>query len=119
MVTRPSQVPYVEVVIDARRVKDWESLHEVLVEAFGFPEFCGHNMNAWIDCMTSLDAPSDGMSKVQAPQGGVVVLRVEHAVDLSARCPEQYVGIVQCVPFVNWRRIEAGEGPILALSFSL
>ena len=31
---------------------DWESFHTVSAEVFGFPEFYGRNMNAWIDCLS-------------------------------------------------------------------
>ncbi len=35
-------------------------------------------MNAWIDCLTSLDAPDDGMTTVHAPEGGCVVLTLKN-----------------------------------------
>jgi hypothetical protein len=47
----------------------------------------------------------------------VVVLQLEHVTDFAVRCPEQYAAIVECSSFVNWRRIENGAGPVLALSF--
>jgi hypothetical protein len=38
-------------------------------------------------------------------------LKREHA--------EQYDAIVECSAFVNWRRIERGLPPVLALSFTM
>jgi hypothetical protein len=106
------------VTLDTRRITDWESLHSVFAEVFGFPRFYGRNMNAWIDCMTRLDDPSAGMSTVSAPAGGVVVLQLDHADDFARRCPEQFTEIVDCAAFVNWRRSEAGQPAVLALSYS-
>ena len=106
------------VKLDTRRISDWPSFHEVFRDIFGFPSFYGRNMDAWIDCMTSLDEPDDGMTKIHAEPGGVVVLQLDHASDFIKRCKEQYDAIVECSAFVNWRRIEVGQGPVLALSFS-
>jgi Barstar (barnase inhibitor) len=114
---KPPSCPHVVVAIDALRIHDWESCHDALSVAFGFPDFCGHNANAWVDCLTSLDKPTDGMSKVHAPPGGVVVLRLDHAQDLAVRQPEIYAALIECAAFVNWRRLEVGEGPVLAVSF--
>jgi hypothetical protein len=105
------------VSVDARRITDWESFHRVFAEAFGFPAFYGRNLDAWIDCMTSLDAPEDGMTSVHAPPGGVVTLLLEHAGEFARRCPEQYDALVDCSAFVNLRRIEIGLPAVLALAF--
>src|SRR6516225_4569921 len=105
------------VKVDTRRIADWETFHDVFAEIFGFPNFYGRNMNAWIDCLTSLDNPSAGMTRMHVPQGGVLVLELEYVNDLASRCPEQYAAIVECAAFVNWRRIETGESAVLALSF--
>ena len=83
----------------------------------GFPDFYGKNMNAWIDCMTSLDDPADGMTSIHAPQGGVLVLELSDATDLARRCPEIYDAIIECSSFVNHRKLAVGEPAVLALSF--
>lgn len=105
------------VKLDTRLITDWETFHDVFAEALGFPNFYGRNLSAWIDCMTSLDDPSAGMTKIHAPPGGVVVLGLEHVDDFLRRCPEQYEAIIDCAAFVNWRKIEMGEPAVLALSF--
>jgi hypothetical protein len=93
------------VKLDTSRIHDWDTFHDAFAQAFGFPDFYGRNMNAWNDCMTYLDDPAAGMSKVHAPSGGVVVLELEHVADFARRCPEQYAAIIECSAFVNWRRI--------------
>jgi hypothetical protein len=105
------------VLLDTRRITDWDSFHEVFAELFGFPDFYGRNMDAWIDCMTDLDDPSTGMTTIHAPAGGVVTLQLEYVDEFVRRCPKQYEAIVECVAFVNWRRIETGETAVLALSY--
>ncbi len=52
------------VVVDGRMLKDWDSFHQEFARVFGFPEFYGNNMDAWIDCMSWLSDPEDGMSIV-------------------------------------------------------
>lgn len=82
---------------------------------FGFPAFYGKNMDAWIDCMTSLDKPEEGMSTVHCASGSILTLELNNANDFAKRCPEQYEALVHCAEFVNTRRIEVGETAVLAL----
>jgi len=103
--------------LDTRRITDWGTFHDVFAEAFGFPDFYGRNMNAWIDCMTYLDQPAAAMSAVHAPAGNVLVLQLDHVNEFAAHCPEQYAAVVECSAFVNWRRLEMGSTAVLALSF--
>jgi hypothetical protein len=58
-----------------------------------------------------------GLSTVHAPAGGLLVLRLDFVKEFAARCPEQYTALIECNAFVNWRRIESGGTPVLALSF--
>ena len=43
------------VPIDCDGIVDWNSFHDTMIEAFGFPGWYGRNMNAWVDLMTYLD----------------------------------------------------------------
>jgi len=105
------------VKIDCARITDWPSFHAVFAEAFGFPEFYGKNISAWIDCMTSLDAPEDGMTKVHCAPGTALTLQLDHVREFRRKCPEQYAALIECSAFVNWRRNESKESSVLALSF--
>ena len=102
--------------IDGRRIQDHTSFHAVFQEAFGFPGFYGHNMDAWIDCMTGLDE-DDGLRSITIAPGEVLTVQVDHYEDLKARCPDVVIGMLECGAFVNWRRIEKGERAVLAFSF--
>ena len=68
--------------------------------------------------MTYLDDPDASMTAVYAPPGGLVALQLEDIDAFARRCPELYNEIVECTAFVNWRRIQNGQTPVLALSFS-
>lgn len=103
------------IALPAEEITDWPSFHTLFQRTFGFPEFYGRNMNAWIDCMTSLDAPDEGLSKIAVRRGEVLILRVDQAFEFQRRCPEQYDALVEGCAFVNYRRVEVGEPPILGL----
>ena len=65
--------------IDGTRLRDWEALHNVFASEFGFPDFYGRNMDAWIDCMTSLDSPEDGLTSIHGSVSDPVVLQLDDA----------------------------------------
>ena len=106
-------------LIQARNIHDWNSFHDEFHRVFGFPEFYGRNLNAWIDCMTCLDRPDDGMTAIHVAQGVVLGLELDDATYLKREHPEQYEAIVECSAIVNWRRIQRGDRPVLALSFTI
>lgn len=103
--------------IDTAQIVDAASLHDVFAAAFGFPDYYGRNMDAWIDCMTYLDDPEAGMTTVHAPPGGVVTVVLDDVAGFARRCPREYAALVECAAFVNWRRIERGAPAVLALAF--
>lgn len=105
------------VEIDGRGITDWATFHSTFKDVMGFFEGYGANMDAWIDCMTYIDDPNDGLSRVHAPEGGILVLSVSDASDFAERCPEIYDALIECSAFVNYRRLEVGHGPVIALSF--
>ena len=105
------------VEVDTADIHDWDSFHAVFSDAFGFPNFYGRNMDAWVDCLTYLDDPAAGMTRVHALAGGVVTLKLFGVTEFAARCPQQYEALIECAAFVNWRLLESGHGPVLALAF--
>jgi len=72
-------------------------------------------MDAWIDCLTGAD-DDDGMRDVVVEDRDVLTLNLIGARELRERQPEIYAAMMDCAAFLNWRRIEVGERPILALS---
>jgi len=105
------------VSLDCARITDWHSFHQEFAHAFGFPDFYGANMDAWIDCLTYLDDANAGMTAVHCDPGSVVVLELLDVKSFKQRCPDQYGAVIECAAFVNWRRLEKDEPAVLALSF--
>lgn len=90
------------VTVPVKNISDWPSFHQVFQDILGFPAFYGRNMNAWIDCLTSVDSPQDEMSAVTVSPGGIRILRVDHPFDFRKRCPEQYDALIECSAFVKF-----------------
>jgi len=63
--------------------------------------------------MTYLDDTAN--CEVVVAEGGLVVIRIDSAAAFAAQCREQYEATLECAAFVNHRRVEAGQLPILAL----
>jgi hypothetical protein len=55
------------------------------------------------------------MTSRPVPPGDLVILRVNNAPDFQRRCPEQYEALIECAAFVNFRRLERGQQPLIAL----
>lgn len=64
--------------------------------------------------MTSLD---EEFNAVHVNEGECVCLSLDNASSFKTRCPEQYEALIECAAFVNWRRLDVGESPILLVSF--
>ncbi len=67
--------------------------------------------------MSDLDDPDSGMTAIVVDRGEALTLRLVGAPGLRRRCPEQVAALVEAVAFVNQRRREAGEAPVLQLVF--
>jgi len=101
--------------IPAAQIVDRETFHDVFAQVLGFPDFYGRNMDAWIDCLTSIDDPASGMTRLSIAPGGLVVLRIEDAAGFHRRCPAEYSALMECAAFVNYRRVATGAEPVLGL----
>ncbi len=101
--------------VDASKIKDWDTFHDAFAEAFGFPDFYGRNMDAWIDCMSCIDDPEAGMSTVIVNRGeslDVVLLNAETG---WRNCPQVLEGLLKGVAFVNRRFIDTHSGTRIRL----
>jgi len=106
------------VEIPVQEIVDWDSFHAVFQATLGFPEYYGRNLNAWIDCMVSIDQPAAGMTSITVEPGALLVLSMGGSEDFRRRCPEQYEALVGCVADVNQDRVSGGLPPVLALVFA-
>jgi RNAse (barnase) inhibitor barstar len=102
------------VSINCDEINDWKGFHACFKKTFGFPDFYGENMNAWIDCMANLD---EEFSAIQIEEGDVLTLIMENVTPFKKRCPDIYDALIESSAFVNHRRMDMGQKPILVLSF--
>jgi len=104
------------VKINCSEITDWESFHKCFKRKFGFPDFYGANMNAWIDCLTYLDE-DDGMSEIKIEKDATIILQLENVDALRKKYNEIYNALIESAAFVNYRRIDVGNEPVLLLAF--
>jgi hypothetical protein len=102
--------------LNTESISDWQSFHEVCREVFGFPDFYGMNMDAWIDCMSYLDEDA-GMSRLHLADGEMLNIEVTDTESFNSRLPEIFDALVECSAFVNQRYIDTGKSPVLSLIF--
>jgi Barstar (barnase inhibitor) len=104
------------VQLDGDAIVDWQTFHAQCASVFGFPDFYGANMNAWIDCLTYVRG-GDGMSRFQLGPDEPLIVDVIGTQAFNQRAPEVFDAFVACAAAVNRRQIEAGEVPALHLVF--
>lgn len=102
--------------LNTNLITDWASFHLVCKEAFGFPEFYGRNMNAWIDCMSCLIVDEE-MTKFLLKEDEVLHIEITNTEDFNSHLSEILIALVECSAFVNNRYIEAGKSPKVSLVF--
>jgi hypothetical protein len=102
------------VSLDGRTILDWPSFHRECQVAFGFPDFYGHNMNAWIDCLSYL-RDDEGMTRFRLAPDEVLQIEVSHAEALRNKMPALLDELQECIAFINERYADYGEKPALAL----
>jgi len=106
------------VIIDCSQILNQSSFHSYFSNLFGFPDYYGENMDAWIDCMTFLDDKESEMTtKIWVNKGELIVMKLENTDELKKRAMNIYLDLIECSAFVNYRRIEVGEAPLFILAF--
>ncbi len=99
--------------LDARQVADPAAMHAALAAALGFPPGHGKTLDALVDALTHLDDPRTPTARVQSLPGELVVLLVAHA----DAAPAAVRALADAVAFVNFRRLERGQGPVAAVAY--
>ena len=103
--------------LETQGIAERSSFHAAFAELFGFPDFYGANMDAWIDCMSYLREPAAGMSRVQLRADEQVIIEVADTAAFRRRCPELFASLVECAAFVNQRYLDQGERPAIAFAY--
>lgn len=92
----------------SRSIYDWSSFHQACKGAFGFPDFYGMNLNAFIDCLSYIDE-GDGMSNIILDSGEILLIEVLDSADFKTRLPEVFAGFVESIDFINRRYVQDGK----------
>lgn len=100
--------------LDGHHIGNWAAFHDTCRSAFGFPDFYGRNMNAWIDCLSDL-RDQGGMSSFVLGADDVLQIEVLHSDALRRQAPGILAALEDCTAEVNERYAENGEKPALAL----
>ena len=101
--------------LNGELITDWESFHTECEKAFGFPDFYGRNMNAWVDCLSYL-RDGDGMSKFVLKENEVLTIEVQHSEKLRAAAPDIVEELQFCVAMINERCEDYEETATLRLA---
>lgn len=89
--------------INTRRITNWKTFHNVFIKEFGFLDYYGRNMNAWIDCMDDFLVES-------------VVIDLGNCNELKENNPDILEAILECSAFINHRRTVEGENSFIIIS---
>ena len=104
-----------EIKIDTTKITDWNSFHQVFKDALGFPDFYGRNMDAWVDCLSSLD--EDGLCDIKLSGEEMLHLHITNTSDFQKRVPDLLDALIECTAFVNFRYLQTNHPARIALVF--
>ncbi|EOV7496109.1 MULTISPECIES: barstar family protein [Proteus] len=62
--------------IDFKNIKNVDDFHMIMKTLFGFPDFYGKNFNAFIDCLSSIRIPEDGMTSIHIKNDECILLEI-------------------------------------------
>lgn len=100
--------------LDGAAITDWPAFHAASREAFGFPDFYGNNLDAWVDCMSYL-RDDDGMTRFKLAADEVLEIEVIHSEALRQSAPELLEELAFCIEGINERYADYGEKPAIKL----
>ncbi|WP_025915771.1 barstar family protein [Herminiimonas sp. CN] len=100
--------------LNGEAITSWDAFHDESQRLFGFPEFYGRNMNAWVDCLSYL-RDDDGMSTFRLKPDEVLRIEVQQAEHMRAQAPEILDDLAFCIEAINDRYADYGEKPALEL----
>jgi hypothetical protein len=93
----------------------WETFHTECQQAFGFPEFYAHTVDAWVDCLSYL-RDEDGMTKFRLKPDEVLEIIVKDSAAMRERVPDLLEEMTFCIAGINERYEDYGEKPALKLT---
>ncbi|MBU5926326.1 barstar family protein [Enterobacter sichuanensis] len=98
--------------IDFKEINDVTEFHNRVKQLFGFPDFYGNNFHAFIDCLTSLRFPEEGMTSLNLKKDEFLLLKISNINNLDEELKHDFLLSIQ---EVNNRSILFGEEPTILL----
>ncbi len=95
-----------EVTLDGAIIKDWESFHNQCAQVFGFPNWYGANLNAFIDCLSYL-SEGDGLANVVLSPQEMLRINIDGFERFSGAQPEIACALLEAVATINQRYVES------------
>ena len=92
--------------VDFKEISNAAEFHDKFKQLFGFPDFYGNNFHAFIDCLTSLRIPEEGMTSINIKQNEYILLEVNNINQLPDNLKHDFLLSIQ---EVNSRNILFGE----------
>ncbi len=100
--------------LNGEHILNRESFHTECSAVFGFPDFYGRNLDAWVDCLSYL-RDDDGMTKFKLKDSEVLTIEITHSDHVRQHNPELLDELAMCVELMNERYVDYGEMPALKL----
>lgn len=100
--------------LNGETITDWSAFHTECQHAFGFPDFYGRTMDAWVDCLSYL-RDDDGMTRFRLGPDEVLHIEIRNAEALRRQAPDILEEITFCIAAINDRYADYGEKPALDL----
>ncbi len=103
--------------LDATRITDWDSFHAESRREFGFPDYYGNTLDAWIDCLGYL-RDGEGMTRFSLGEDEILTIEIQNSALLKQGNPELLEELAFCIGGINERYEDYGEKPALKLLLS-
>jgi len=100
------------VVLPTNEIRNEKTFHAVCQRLFGFPDFYGHTMDAWVDCLSCLDDASAEMCSLTLAPGELLLILVPNSAHLKK---EIFQALIEGAVAVNTRLASRGKPPLLGL----
>ena len=103
------------VELNGALIADAAGFHAECKRAFGFPEFYGNSMDAWVDCLSYL-RDGENMTRFRLKPNEVLDIVVTGADAMKVKVPDLLEEVAYCVAGINERYEDYGEKPALRLT---
>jgi RNAse (barnase) inhibitor barstar len=103
--------------LNGETITDQKSFHSACKTAFGFPDFYGDNMDAWVDCLSYL-RDEENMTKFLLKPSEKLQIVIDRADILRKNVPDLLEELSFCIEGINERYADYGENPALELKLA-